>query len=186
MKKVTICVLAFLTGGISGGTAACLYFRKKYRDLANMEIESVKDEFRKKYCQKEPEKPETPDQNEIPEEKTPEAKTEARKEYEAQVQANKYAESAKTYEILTPQQFEESEYPCKTINHYVDGVLCFHGSMDKLSRQDIQLYIGADALNKIGKFNGDEMYVRNHRFKTDYEILRQDVSYKEVLARGNP
>lgn len=184
MKRGLIVFIAFVTGGISGGVGTWLFLRKKYQDKADAEIESVKAEFKKKYkASKDIPDPEKPAP--VPEDEKKENKTEAMKEYEEL--ANKYSgqvNNPKTYEIITPQQFEESSLPSKTIDYFVDGVLAFHGSDKQLTRKDIQLYIGPDALNSIGKFEEDAIHVRNNRLRTDYEVLKQPISYQEALANG--
>lgn len=179
MKKGLIVFMAFLTGGISGGVSAALYFRNKYKKIADTEVKSVKEAFAKEYTKNKTEEPKK--EKDIPvSEPEKEPKTKAREEYEA---ANPYMkkESAKSIEILTPEEFNASGNPYKTLHLYTDGVLAYYDTLQKMTKQDILLHIGPDALSQIGKYEDGTVYVRNNKFNTDYEVIRQAITYKSAL-----
>lgn len=48
--------------------------------------------------------------------------------------------------------------------------------------------IGKDALEKFGEKSGDEdiVYIRNHKLKSDYEFVREHLSYSQTVLGYNP
>lgn len=83
--------------------------------------------------------------------------------------------------VISPDEFADSEYDVKTLNWYADGVL----ADDEYNViKDIKGYVGDDALNSFGLYELDTVYVRNEKYKIDYEILLDERNYKDVAPKG--
>lgn len=65
---------------------------------------------------------------------------------------------------------EEKYFDKVTLFFYDDGVLC---SDQNEIITNIPENIGSEALNRIGEYEPDVVYVRNEQISTDFEIIRQ-------------
>ena len=66
-----------------------------------------------------------------------------------------------------------------TGNIPADGVLA--DDMDEII-EDVDEVVGEDSLNHFGEFEEDSVYVRNDERKCDYEILRDNRNYADVVG----
>ena len=89
--------------------------------------------------------------------------------------------------IITPEEFNDSDYEVQTLWYYADKVLT-DDSYNII--HDINGLIGKDALRMLEHNEDiDAVYVRNDKQRLDYEILQEARYYKDVvpsakLARG--
>ncbi len=86
--------------------------------------------------------------------------------------------------IISPDEYMSSEYTAKTLVYYADRVLA---SDDDTRIDNPTMVVGRNALSSFGKYEDDSVYVRDDNLKVDYEILRSDKEYADVVkVEGNP
>lgn len=158
-------ILAALTGSAAGALLARFYFKKKYADIAEEEINSVKDALgeRKKVN--------------VAEERT--RYNDCIRDYVEEVAQQS---SEKPY-VISPNELNEyDDYETISLTLYADGTLTDDND-EVLSEDEIEEIIGKDSLNHFGEYEKDSVFVRNDARKCDYEILKSLEDYAEVLAR---
>lgn len=85
--------------------------------------------------------------------------------------------------VLSPDEFADSENDVQTLTFYSDGIL----ADDEYNIiKDINGYVGNEALNTFGEYESDVVYVRNNKYKIDYEILLDDRKFYDVAPKGSP
>lgn len=191
MKYVSIA--AFALGVIAGSVGTWYILKEKYDRRLQEDIDSVKARFT--IPKTEPyEGPQDSDEEKrkISEEKAaanhdkPDiaeyAKILSKERYTKYSDSETEAEAPKEYPapyVISPEQFREfDDYSVISLMFYADGVLA---DDDDRIMEDVDSYIGADALTHFGEFEDDSVYVRNDRLKVDYEILLSQKEYSEVV-----
>lgn len=82
--------------------------------------------------------------------------------------------------VISPEEFDENEgYSIVSLTYYADGILA--DDNDDLV-DDVDNVVGIESLNHFGEFEDDAVHVRNDRLKCDYEILRDNRKYKDVIG----
>lgn len=186
-------VIIFVAGAAIGSVATWKILKTKYEKIAQEEIDSVKKVFSKR---------ETELNGEIEEAHSHLMKNETRevdfaKRHEEVVKSHKYVnysdiskpekeeeketkdDKEKPY-VITPEEFGEfDDYEPISLVYYADGVLA--DDNDELV-EEVEEVVGSDWLTRFGEYEPDTVYVRNDRFKADYEITRDFRSYKEVVG----
>lgn len=178
-------MLMFAAGAAIGSVVTWKLVRTKYEQIANEEIESMREYYAEKRGKQQSD-------DEYGEE-ADEDDTEARVEYEAIVHGNGYAGDAsenneedtkmevdgKPY-IITPEDYDESDYTTETLEYYEgdDVLVDAYGDVIE-NREDV---VGTDFVSHFGENegDGDTVYVRNDEQEIDYEICRDLRSYSEV------
>lgn len=85
--------------------------------------------------------------------------------------------------VITPDEFYENEDNDRlSFFLFADGVLA---DDDFLVVHDVDDVVGAESLTHFGEYEDDIVYVRNEKYKTDYEISRDERTYEEFL-KENP
>ena len=85
--------------------------------------------------------------------------------------------------VISPDEFADGEEnDVQTLTYYADGVLA---DDDYNIVKDIRGYVGNEALNTFGKYEADVVYVRNNKYKIDYEILLDERNYWDVAPKGS-
>lgn len=184
-------LISFLVGGVVGAGISWIVLKKYYDDISREKIESVKSVYKKKYEGDEPDKEESPKDYEKPD----------LKEYAKMIQENSYSEEnkedydnaeqvmhdfteaiqKKNIKLISPDEFgEEENYGKETLYLYSDGVLADENDIIT----DIGQICGQDALGHFGDYEDDALFVRNDRYKCDYEILKDYRTYEEVNERS--
>ena len=166
-------ILAALTGSAAGALLARFYFKKKYADIAEEEINSVKDALseRKKVRVAE-------EQCEI----TTEERTRYNDCIRDYVEDVPQQSSERPY-VISPNELDEyDDYETISLTLYADGTLTDDND-EVLSEDEVEEIIGKDSLNHFGEYEEDSVFVRNDARKCDYEILKSLEDYAEVLAR---
>ena len=83
--------------------------------------------------------------------------------------------------VIMPDQFSEyADYDTISLTYYADGILASDDTDEII--EDIDDVVGEDSLNHFGEFEDDSVYVRNDERKCDYEILRNNRTYAEVVG----
>ena len=191
MNYKTVNLVMFMFGAAVGVTITWQYMRRKYEEIAQKEIDSVKETFAKR----EPNIDNHEKSNIFDiREKANQAKEKPDiTEYTSQLQGAGYINYSnmssdekkeikepmnKPY-VIAPEDFGEyDEYDKVGLTYYADQVLT--DDDDELV-EDIDDIIGSDALNHFGEFEDDSVFVRNDMLKCDYEILLDRRRYSDVL-----
>lgn len=180
MKNVFI----FLSGAAIGGVVTWKLIEKHYKDLADEEIESVIEAFRKR--ENEEKKKVKPDKEEIKETVTKVLKKKKKKEnndVNEIIIEEGYSKEEKDPIIpyvITPEQFGEfGEYGTKTLTYYADDVLTDEIDVP-ISGSDMVTMLGPDALDHFGEYEDDSVYIRDEENEMDYEILKTEKLFSEI------
>lgn len=184
MSKATN-VMSFVLGAAVGSVVTWQYVKNKYEQIAQEEIDSVKEVFLKR------------DPDVAVEVK--EADVRNRKEekpgvveYAARLQKEGYTnyagmnaveeEEAETVEkpyVISPEEFGEfDDYEKISLTYYADQALADEN--DELV-DDVEDIIGFESLTHFGEYEDDSVFVRNDRLKCDYEILMDSRLYSDVV-----
>ena len=193
-------LLCFVAGAAIGSVVTWKLIEKKYKDLADEEIESVKETFknRKSRITKDEVK-ETVEKviNKFKEPKETvenivtsegyytedEEETEEDDESNYTVDVDPGVEVIVPY-VITPEQFGEyDEYGTKTLTYYADNVLT--DEIDNpITSEEMITMIGPDALDHFGEYEDDSVYIRDEMNEMDYEILKSEKKFSEIPERG--
>ena len=189
MKSINaIAGLSFIFGVCIGIGVSWKYLENKYSDLAQEEIDSVKEVYSKKY--KHCDSGSNADKDNIdnlPENmdmRTYEEKTKKYKptDYNAISTPIKDAEIRKENNkpfIISPEKFGEIEgYEQVTLTHYADGVLA---DIHDNKIDNIDELVGSDYEKHFGEYEDDSVHIRNESQKTDYEILYDERYYSDIV-----
>ena len=193
-------LLCFVAGAAIGSVVTWKLIEKKYKDLADEEIESVKETFKNR-------KPRiTKDNVKETVEKVINKYKEPKEIVEDIVNAERYYieneeeideddESNYTVNVdddievitpyvITPEQFGEyNEYGTKTLTYYADNVLT--DEIDNpITSEEMITMIGPDALDHFGEYEDDSVYIRDEMNEMDYEILKSEKKFSEIPERG--
>ncbi len=182
MSKVTGLII-FVLGATMGSAVTWQFAKKKYEQIAEEEINSVKEMFSKR-------EQDTADV-EITVEPQPSVEASLKK-FEEKPDISTYAEILKNEAyvpegtemaenkpyIISPDEFGEFEdYDTISLTYYADQVLVDDGG-DKI--EDVDDVVGMESLTHFGEYEDDSVFVRNDRLKCDYEILMDERTYSEA------
>lgn len=172
----------FVTGAAIGSFVTWRTVKTYYERIAQEEIDDVKEYYSKK----------TRDLEETLEEKQDEID-----DYSAELQALNY-DMATTGEvsrmptsgdkkdvvkhpyIIAPDDVLDSEYELQTLFYYADGVLT---DDDNNIIEDVDDVVGAGFEYHFGEYEDDSVHVRNEKYKTDYEILRDERKFSDIKTK---
>ncbi len=196
-KGLIASVFSFLLGGGIGAIVTNKILNKKYKELADKEIESVKKSLELYYGKKpatapseekenskvENKKNQFLDKDSIDMEALRNNKNEANPYHKAFANIVKEEEysTTKPY-IIPPEEFADSDWDMKTLHYYSDGVLT---DDEKNVIKDIKGTVGDEALNSFGRYEDDAVYVRDEINRIDYEILLEDEKFSDVKPKAN-
>lgn len=193
MNKSVTTIAAFLMGVATGSVATWYLVKNKYEQIAQEEIESVKETFAKRTTNDQAEDEEAcEEEQEVTEEEISEYKDQVNKSgYINYSDISKPEEKKKKeepmvkniddveapYEI-SPEEFGENyDYEAITLYYYEDGALTDDNDELLDNAEDV---IGGKALDELVDYEEDSMYIRNDRRKIDYEILQVSEKYFDV------
>lgn len=190
-SKFTVFALFVIGAGI-GSVTTWLLIKKKYEQLTQEEIDSVKEVFLNR-------KPIIDDSESIDDIQEPQKKTEDKPDiieytkklkeegyinYSNVVPENKKQEELETMDkpyIIPPEEFGAfDDYETISLMYYEDQVLT--DDNDELV-DEIEDIVGFDSLTRFGEYEDDSVFVRNDRLKCDYEILMDHRKYSDVIKK---
>lgn len=198
-------IFIFATGAAVGSVVTWKVLKTKYEQIAQEEIDSVKEVFSKRIDDakdifKKTEYAEsTPTGNIVSEQDELYTVTQEKpdiREYAAKLQERGYfnysdkSGSAKKEEasnvdapyVITPEEFgENEEYDTVSLTYYADKILT--DDQNNLI-EDVEDVVGNDSLTHFGEYEDDSVFVRNDRYKTDYEILLDTRNYRDVINKS--
>ena len=187
----TINFMTFVLGVAVGSVVTWRYVEKKYEQIAQDEIDSVKEVFSKR-------------ETEFTEDTEVQIKADNAKkkpsiiEYAAWLRKRGYTNYSdmvdekpeevkeepmsvdKPY-VIAPEEFGElDDYETISLIYYADQILA---DDNDVIVDDVEDVVGFDSLNSFGEYEDDSVFVRNDRLKCDYEILLDQRKYSDVIKR---
>lgn len=176
-------VIIFAVGAAVGSAVTWKLLKTKYEQIAQEEIDSVKEAFSKRF---------TPEDSNGPQESGESQMT--LNEYSEKLKEMKYANDLAMAEkekkgaiidmnknepyVISPEEFGElDDYDAISLNYYADGVLT--DDWDNVI-EDVDDMVGLDSLNHFGEYEDDSVFVRNERDKADYEILLDTRNFADI------
>lgn len=182
--------IIFVLGAAVGAAASWYILKSKYEKLTQEEIDSVKEAFARRLDEIEGNVEEDEPLKKPSEEITHEEKV------NYSIIASHYGVnnkeekgSSETLEIgtppytISPEAYGELEdYEQVSLSYYADGVLA--DDRDEIV-EEVDYKIGEGSLNKFGEFEDDCIFVRNDILKIDYEILRDERNFSDVVSELN-
>lgn len=181
MKSILSKVVIFSLGAAAGSVVSWKLLKTKYEQIAQEEIESVREVYSKK--QKELKKLEESYNSSI--------KLNSEKEKPVEDDKNQYRNIAENYKkggsesmknkpyVVTPEEFGElDEYETISLTYYSDGILT-----DERDEpiDNVDELVGVESLDRFGEYEDDSVFVRNDRLKCDFEILADNREYTEIV-----
>ena len=172
--------LSFAVGAVTGGLISWRVTKKKMGAIVDEELASIRkaysrEEGIKKLKEKVPDKPDISEVvNQIKDQEV----------YQQKVRDMNYSnplteEQEKPY-VIVPDDFGMfSDYDTDTLYFYDDGYLVDEND-DELTKEDVEKYVGFDALNHFGEYEDDVVYVRNDIMKRDFEIILEHTNRKDI------
>lgn len=83
--------------------------------------------------------------------------------------------------MISPDEFgDQDEYDQISLTYYSDGTVTDDNDRP-MSDDEIEESIGKDSLTHFGEYEDDSVFVRNDRLKADYEILKDERTYADIL-----
>jgi len=190
--------LIFVAGAAIGGFLGWKLTQKKYSDLAQEEIDSVKEKFT--IPKKEIVKKSREENSENVSKKA--LNKPSLMEYTKQIKSSGYVNYSKEEPpkekksgkypwdstedrpyVISPEEFadgidENDDYEQISLTFYADGILA--DEEDEIINAD---EVVGDALDHMGEYEDDAVHVCNKKLKTFYEILADERSYKEATKK---
>ena len=170
--------VSFAAGLAVGALASWKMTKAKYLKKADEEIEQTKLYFDQKY-EKLVESRKNADKARI-EEVVAKYKNavSAMKDYVGTAKEKEAEEMDRPYSIPPDDLGEFDEYSVITLIYYADGVLA-----DELDEEvdDVEGAVGDDLEHKFGEYEDDVVCIRNDSRKCDYEIIRDERLFSEVI-----
>lgn len=193
MSNKLIFSLAFIVGAAAGSATTWYFLKDKYAEIAQEEIDSVKEVFARREQERKDESVKKTVAEGI---KNVDKNKPELKEYAEKLKRTGYVrysdrtgeeevepeELDKPY-VIPPEQFgDNDEYEQISLTYYADAVLTDEN--DEII-EDVEETVGFESLNHFGEYEDDSVFVRNDARKCDYEILLDQRTYSEV-AKGRP
>lgn len=170
MKNLLSKVFIFAAGAAVGSVVTWKLIKTKYEQLAEEEIESVKEVYSRRalrdpYVGNESNEPAVEEEEKLAYAKlTVEAGyTEKEKEAIRKVNNMPY--------VISPEDVGDTDYDIVTLFYYDDQTLA---DEDNIVIDNPEEAVGPDALGSFGEYEDDTVYVRDDRLQIDYEILLSD------------
>lgn len=188
-------VMIFMLGAAAGSLLTWKIVEERYRQIANDEIESVREYYRNKNdetLEHKAEFLETDNSNKVFVNKT-KITEEEKADYKDKVEDLGYSddmseawmEPGSDYiepVIITPEEYGDNDFEMKSLTYYADFVLADNDGDEIIS--DPESIIG-NALNHFGEYETDAVHVRNFNDECDYEILKHEKTFSEIVGGQN-
>lgn len=206
MKKITlVSSVAFVCGALFGWQMCRYIYEKSFRaehEILENTIRALKKEATRAHdLQKDvvvDENGNEPEHRVVPMNTNEEMKSSIdisalKKSYGSIIQNERYTSYGDNEEVFSPtnsgiEVISEEEFFNSSVNHEV--VELAYWALDRTLSDDQdemldneEAIVGSDWVNHFGEApdDPDVVYVRNHKLKTDFEILRKDESFAEVV-----
>lgn len=192
-KTVLYSSIAFVGGAVASGLAtwflAHKLIEKKYADISQKEIDSVKEKFTvpKKEIKKIVDGKSKLDSIATQAANKP-SLTEYVKKIKEYTNYSDVEEEGAHFEprtkvkpfVISPDEYgEDEEYDQAELTFYADGILADEDD----TILNIDEVIGKESLNHIGDYEDDAVHVKNEARKIYYEVLVDNRSYKDATGK---
>lgn len=191
MNNKAIFVVAFSVGMAVGSVGTWYCVKKKYEELAQEEIDSVKQVFSKREKELKGDKIKKNIAENV--KAGEQEKTMSIKEYASFLQKQGYTNYSDTNEaenkeetksvkpyVIPPEQFGEiEEYDQIELTYYADHILADEN--DDIV-EDVEEAIGFESLSHFGEYEDDSVFVRNDERRCDYQILLDQGLYSDIAV----
>jgi hypothetical protein len=178
----------FVVGAAIGSIVTWKLLETNCENRIREEVESVKEAFRNRYSREDAdsdvESAEEADETEEPldiKKYAAKLKEEGYRDY-SDLENNEevlHTAAIDAPYVISPDEFAEfDDYEHITLFYYIDGVVA---TRDDEIIDDVDDVVGLDSLTRFGEYEDDAVHVRNDARKCDYEILRSQMSYPEVI-----
>ncbi len=177
--------IAFVSGAGIGSFVTWRYVKDVYERIAQEEIDSVKEVFRKREIDHSGENGEskTAHEEELAE-YAARIDKEGYRQYYSKDSSNRNEERKETESVpyvISPDEFGEfDEYEKISLTYYNNHVLADEN--DEVI-EDVEETVGVESLTHFGEYEDDSVFVRNDIRRTDYEILLDQRSYSDVIRK---
>lgn len=174
--------LIFAAGAAIGSVVTWTLVKTKYEQIANEEIESVREFYAQKDKEKltdeaygeDEEEPDTVDEREV----TQYRKMIKEAGYSENVEEDDDMVDDKPY-VISPEDAEDrDDYELEQLDYFEGDDTLVDNFGDVV--EDVDGMVGADFASHFGEYEQDTVYVANDATKTVYEICRDYRSYAEV------
>lgn len=199
MNKEIIYIASFVAGAAIGSVVTWQLLKTKYEQIAQEEIDSMKEFFAEKKKEDELERKSEPrlkedrdpDGNETPKEERKEmiivSKEIANKyDYTAHSSTEKKEEEEEDMNdlnepyVIPPEEYGEyMDYEQIELTYFQDGVLT---DENYIPIDDIEGTVGIGFEDHFGEYEDDSVYVRNDMRRCEYEILADERNFSDVVA----
>ena len=187
-------VLSFAVGAAIGSAVTWKLVKTKYEQIAQEEIESVKEVFSKRERSEkeetdEPVKMKTQITSEKPDIMEYAAKlkefgysgeTDEDQDEDEYEEEEDEMRSDRPY-VISPDDYDENGYETESLTYYADGVLT--DSYNEII-EDVDDIVGVESLEHFGEYEDDSVFVRNDNRQCDYEILKDYRNYADVFPHS--
>lgn len=180
-------ILAALAVGAGCGIFGTMkYFETKYRNIADEEINSVMDFYRKKTEELDQKEKEKKSYHKHVENYISSAPLDAvvDRNLMAQTMHPEDDEPEEQYQITSMDYFDDSEYDKVNLVYYINDEVLI-GPSDEKDEDilDVASTIGEDAIALLsnGFDDGSALYIRNPKISKDYEVTKSYMSYKDLM-----
>lgn len=193
MSKLTGFAI-FIAGAAIGSAATWYYTKRYYEKITQEEIDDVKAKFSYKVPSEEPKekKEDSQDQKAVADiaREKPSVSEYAKKLSKEGYTNYSNSEGEKTKEkyfgdseskpyVISPDEFRSDEdYDVISLTYYADHILADEN--DEIV-EDVEDSVGFESLTHFGEYEDDSVFVRNDRLKVEYEILRDQRTYSEII-----
>ena len=187
-------LLIFTTGAAIGSAVTWKFLKTKYEQIAQDEIDSVKEVFSRRFEEESEDIDESDDEDEEynyePTEEDKASSNNIIKEmkytsYSKKKNKNSKRKHSKNEDeelvpyVISPDDFGDNGYDTESFTYYADDVLA--NDYDEII-EDRELLIGNYSLSSFGTYEEDIVHVRNDETQTDYEICRVNEKYSDVVS----
>lgn len=171
-------IMIFAAGAAIGSVATWKLVKTKYEQIAQEEIDSVKEAFSNRealYGDTEGE-PEDDTDEEIDHDEYREIVE--NEGYTTENEEEVETDMKKPY-VISPEEFGECDYEMITLHYYTDGVVT--NEQHKIV-ENVDELVGEDFDMHFGDYeeDPDSVYVRNDEMEIDFEILKDYRDYSEI------
>lgn len=184
LNNVLSKMIIFAVGAAIGSAATLVFVKNKYKKLAKEEIEEVREFYKEKHKKSiYNESGSVKEYSDIDEESdhTDESMTHYKK-YESMLKNNEYKtdeeedDDMDKFKVLSPEEYEECEYPTITLWYYNDGILT--NDRGKIIN-NVDEVVGRGSLSTFGEYEEDSVFVVDNELKVVYEILKEYSNFLE-------
>lgn len=167
-------VFIFAAGAAVGSLVTWKLVEKKYKQIADREINDILDRFGS-------DKEESVEKTE---EETEEEEDEDKIKYTRIAKLCGYLKEENEMAIdrpyvISPEDYDDPDigYNCLTLFYYNNGIVVDEGS-NIIEGDELEELIGSESLTHFGEYEDDSVFVRNDAKRLDIEILKDEDDYE--------